>query len=402
MSDAWRLLVDAPADGAWNMAVDEILLDSVAAGAAPPTLRFYEWTPPCLSLGYFQPFDVVDLEGCRALGVDVVRRPTGGRAILHDCELTYSVALPASVLGHDGGVLPSYYRLSLALQDGLRRLGVPATLAPESAAGGPVHGPVCFDRPSPHEILLHGRKLVGSAQMRRGGGILQHGRILIEPRIDKLTACLRLPGGPGGIEAGVASLAEVGLTEPAPIAAAISDAFAGRFGISLVQAPLEPAELAAAMALASSKYQTASWTQGLTPAAAGKTTRTRWGGALQRRWQDGCRIWPLLARGFGHTLYVVPGAVCTTACWTCQALIHVRAKLHSAYAPHVPKEQTLATQEAPARIIRRWARRPSGRDATRARGAARSVRPFGPGAQAGPGPTRGCCQAGDCCAAAPA
>src|ERR1700694_187645 len=149
MSDAWRLLVDAPAAGAWNMAVDEILLEGVAAGAAPPTLRFYEWMPPCLSLGYFQPFDVVDTDGCRRLGVGVIRRPTGGRAILHDRELTYSVALPASLLGHDGGVLPSYYRLSLALQDGLRRLGVPATLAPESGASGPpVHGPVCFDPPS--------------------------------------------------------------------------------------------------------------------------------------------------------------------------------------------------------------------------------------------------------------
>src|SRR5438105_7871697 len=155
-SDSWRLLVDPAAGGAWNMAVDEVLLDGVAAGTTPPTLRFYEWMPPCLSLGYFQPFEVVDVDGCRALGIEVVRRPTGGRAILHDRELTYSVALPASLLGHDGGVLPSYYRLSLALQDGLRRLGVPATLAPESAASGQlVHGPVCFDRPSAHEILLH-------------------------------------------------------------------------------------------------------------------------------------------------------------------------------------------------------------------------------------------------------
>src|SRR2546430_9302605 len=131
-SDGWRLLLDKPASGAWNMAVDEVLLDAVAAGEAPPTIRFYEWAPPCLSLGYFQPFDVVDVDGCRALGVEVVRRPTGGRAILHDRELTYSIALPASVLGQDGGVLPSYYRLSLALHAGSRPLGAPATPAPES------------------------------------------------------------------------------------------------------------------------------------------------------------------------------------------------------------------------------------------------------------------------------
>src|ERR1700716_133217 len=283
MSDSWRLLVDADADGAWNMAVDELLLEGVAAGAAPPTLRFYQWTPPCLSLGYFQPIDVVDVDGCRALGVEVVRGPTGGRAILHDRDRTYSVALPVAVLGHDGGVLPSYYRLSLALQDGLLRLGVPATLVPESAASGqPVHGPVCFDRPSAHEILLQGRKLVGSAQMRRGGGILQHGSILIEPRIDKLRACLRLPhagsaaeDGPERLTHGVAGLTEVGVTQPARIAAAIAEAFAERFGVSLVQAPLQPDELAEARVLASSKYQSAAWTKGSEAAAARNTTRTR-------------------------------------------------------------------------------------------------------------------------------
>jgi lipoate-protein ligase A len=189
------------------------------------------------------------------------------------------------VLGHNGGVLPSYHRLSLALQDGLRRLGVPATLAPESAASGPTpHGPVCFDRPSSHEILLDGRKLVGSAQMRRGGGILQHGSILIEPRIDKLMACLRLPHDSTGsiaqdsserIEAGVAGLAEVGVTQPAQIAAAIAQAFAARFGVSLLEAPLRPDELAAARSLAASKYQSPAWTEVRAPAAAGNTTRTR-------------------------------------------------------------------------------------------------------------------------------
>src|SRR2546426_8535464 len=225
-SDGWRLLVDAPAAGAWNMAVDEVLLDGVAAGTTPPTLRFYAWTPPCLSLGYFQPFDVVDLDGCRALGVEVVRRPTGGRAILHDRELTYSLALPASMLGQDGGVLPSSHGLSLALQDGRRQLGVPATLAPQSASSSGVHGPACFDRPSAHEILLHGRKLVGSAQMRRGRGVLQHGSILIEPRMDTLLACLHRTDGHGsrGLEGGGAGLGGLGVTDLGPNASAVGAA----------------------------------------------------------------------------------------------------------------------------------------------------------------------------------
>src|ERR1700682_163424 len=196
---AWRLLLDPPASGAWNMAVDEVLLDGVANGSAPPTLRFYGWAPPCLSLGYFQAFEVVDVAGCQSLGVDIVRRPTGGRAILHDRELTYSVALPLRLLGNDGGVLPSYHRLSLALERGLNQLGVPVVLAPETAALPFMDQcPVGFDRASAHEILLDGRKLVGSAQVRRATAILQHGSILIDPRADRLFGCLPVSGGAAG------------------------------------------------------------------------------------------------------------------------------------------------------------------------------------------------------------
>jgi len=273
----WRLLLDPPAAGAWNMAVDEVLLDGVAEGGAPPTLRFYGWAPPCLSLGYFQPFEVVDVAGCRRLGVDVIRRPTGGRAILHDRELTYSVALPLRLLGEDGAVLPSYHRVSLALERGLTRLGAPVVLAPESAAqAGPTHGPVCFDRPSAHEILLNGRKLVGSAQVRRATAILQHGSILIEPRMERLLACLRIPDGLGGrIEDGVAGLHEVGDFEPATIAGALAAAFAQQFGVNLVPGRLRPDERRAARGLAASKFQTVAWTERSPSILARNTTRTR-------------------------------------------------------------------------------------------------------------------------------
>jgi len=106
--------------------------------------------------------------------------------------------------------------------------------------------------------------------MRRGGGLLQHGSILIEPPIAKLRACLRLPegGGSRGIEDGVAGLAEVGVTRPAPMAATIADAFAARFGVSLVEAPLRPDEEEAVRTLARSKYQSAAWTERLAPALA--------------------------------------------------------------------------------------------------------------------------------------
>ena len=282
MSEAGlRLLNDPPASGAWNMAVDEVLLEGVAAGRSPSTLRFYTWTPACLSLGYFQSFDVVDVDGCRSQGIDIVRRPTGGRAILHDRELTYSVTLPASVLGHDAGIVPSYHRLSLALQAGLSDLGIPAALAPlADAPAGDAQGPVCFDRPSAHEILLGGRKLVGSAQVRRGGALLQHGSIVIEPRIDQLLACLRLDGVDRRqerrrLDSAVAGLTEIGDFDPTRLAEALAAAFGRQFGVSVTRGSLSDDELAAARALAVAKYQSADWTERLLPQLPVKTTRTR-------------------------------------------------------------------------------------------------------------------------------
>ncbi|HEX3629499.1 MAG TPA: lipoate--protein ligase family protein [Candidatus Dormibacteraeota bacterium] len=277
MSDTgWRLLLDSPQPGAWNMAVDEALLDEVAAGGIP-TLRFYAWSPPCLSLGYFQRFEVVDTDGCRSLGVDIVRRPTGGRAILHDRELTYSLTLPADRLGHDAGVLPSYYRISRALQAGLAALGVATTMAPESAAARSLDaGPICFDRPSAHEILLFGRKLVGSAQVRRENAILQHGSILIEPRLERLAACLRLPAGTAGsLVDGVVGLAEIGMLDTQQLARALSDAVAREFGVGMVPGRLAASEKARATGLMADKYQSIGWTERPLETTPLKTTRTR-------------------------------------------------------------------------------------------------------------------------------
>lgn len=283
MSDMpWRLIIDRPARGALNMAVDEVLLESVATGQAPPTIRFYGWKPACLSLGYFQSFAVVDVEGCQELGIDVVRRPTGGRAILHDRELTYSIALAASVLGHDRGILPSYHRISRALQAGLAQLGVETTMAPESAAPTmPEHGPICFDRPSAHEILLHGRKLVGSAQVRRTDALLQHGSILIEPQMSTMLHCLRLPmavtrsESDARIDDGVVGLAEVGISDPVEIARSIARAVGREFDVDLAAGTLRPDEAEAALTLEASKYATADWTERAADQPAEITTRTR-------------------------------------------------------------------------------------------------------------------------------
>src|SRR3972149_8392190 len=175
----WRLLRHPPAGGAWNMAVEEAILESARKGEAPPTLRLYDWQPACLSLGFAQSLTDVDASALQQRGWDLVRRPTGGRAILHTDELTYSVIGPTSEPRLAGSILESYQRLSQALLHSLELLGLPVRQQsrPSGSGNGQANNPVCFEVPSDYEIALGGKKLVGSAQARRKGGLLQHGSL---------------------------------------------------------------------------------------------------------------------------------------------------------------------------------------------------------------------------------
>ncbi|NWG17392.1 MAG: lipoate--protein ligase family protein [Chloroflexi bacterium] len=174
------------------MARDEAILQAVGAGRALPTLRLYAWDPPCISLGYGQKASDVDFSRAAALGWDVVRRPTGGRAILHTDELTYSVALPAGDTIAAGDVVESYRRLSRALVAGLEKLGV-RPQADRRAEGVKDSGPVCFEMPSHYEITVGGRKLIGSAQVRRQEGILQHGSLPLCGDLGRINDALVYP-----------------------------------------------------------------------------------------------------------------------------------------------------------------------------------------------------------------
>ncbi len=173
----WRLLITPPVDGPLNMAIDQAIMEAVAAGRVPPTLRFFAWTPPCLSLGYTQPVADVDRARLAARGWDLVRRMTGGRAILHTDELTYSVALPAEDPVVAGGIVESYRRLSTALVAGLQTLGIAPEADKRVDGHGASGGPVCFEIPSHYEITVEGCKLIGSAQVRKFGAVLQHGTL---------------------------------------------------------------------------------------------------------------------------------------------------------------------------------------------------------------------------------
>ena len=173
----FRLLDTAPASGAFNMALDEALMASVRDGGLP-VLRFYRWSPACLSLGRNQPAaGLYDRRELQRLGLDVVRRPTGGRAVLHARELTYSVVAAAR---WGGGARAAYRAINEALAAGLRRLGVAVAVQGEGGERAPApSGEPCFRTPVAGEVVAGGRKLVGSAQLHEGGVMLQHGSLLL-------------------------------------------------------------------------------------------------------------------------------------------------------------------------------------------------------------------------------
>ncbi len=186
----WRLIVDRAAPGAHNMAADEAITQAIAAGLVPPTLRFYAWTPPCVSLGRNQAAAGIDHARCAALGYDVVRRPTGGRAILHTDEMTYSIVASPQHPLMQGYVLDSYLRISHGLVAGLRRLGIDAEEAPGSNRAGPDVSAACFEVPSAYEIVAAGRKVLGSAQARRSTSVLQHGSLPLVGDLTRVVDCL--------------------------------------------------------------------------------------------------------------------------------------------------------------------------------------------------------------------
>ena len=260
-SRAWRLLVTEPADGATNMAIDEALWRGRQAGTSPPTLRFFAWAPPTVSLGYGQPLDRhVDLAACQSLGVGLVRRPTGGSAIYHDGperELTYSVAATAADLAIGSDLLETYRWIGAALLRGLCALGAPAELVPERPPAGPVPA-FCFARTGVFEIEVDGRKLVGSAQRRQGESFLQHGAILLsidEPTVRALFPTTRDPLST------LTTLENAMARRPSffEVAEALTRAFEQEHGLSFRPGGLSEDEMASVDRLVTDRYASPDW-----------------------------------------------------------------------------------------------------------------------------------------------
>jgi lipoate-protein ligase A len=279
----WRFLDTGFRSGAWNMAIDEAVLLSHAQGLTPPTLRFFRWQPPCVSLGYFQSADDVDWEECARRGYDVVRRPTGGRAILHDEELTYSVVIADKEIVGGGSVLASYAALSQGLILGLRALGIEAHLEGRKAYGSmgvweressevisptpphphtptPFSAANCFAAAARCDLVAGGKKIVGSAQMRRGGVILQHGAVPLRLNAEAWQAVL--PGTPD------LRLLATDVNNESPqsvqyddLSCALRQGFEAAFGVTLQPAELTNWENSQAQELVKAKYGASEWTR---------------------------------------------------------------------------------------------------------------------------------------------
>jgi len=236
---SWRLVLDGDHSGAENMARDVAMLEAVIAGKVPPTLRLYGWSPPCLTLGRHQVDDAADEKFCRRRGIGIVRRPTGGRAVLHHLELTYAVAAP---LGQ--GTLPralqdAYRTVCSALVVAVRSFGIDAELT-----GGDVNlslpGPrtkvPCFEAPAGGEVVVAGRKLIGSSMRARQGHILQHGAILLDWDGRLQAGAMGLPDD-STLRSHVTTFAELMGAVPtrAELEQALASAFEGTFSVKLIR-----------------------------------------------------------------------------------------------------------------------------------------------------------------------
>jgi len=186
-----RFLDSGINNGYFNMALDEVLSNKVSENLSEPVLRFYQWDPACLSLGYFQKTELeIDFDGLKKHNVDLVRRQTGGRAVLHDHELTYSIILPLDIEGIGLSINESYKIISQGLLLGLQKLGLKPILQKPLEKAVPHTSSACFDAPSSYELLCNNKKIIGSAQKRFTKVLLQHGSIPLTMDVNKLFDCL--------------------------------------------------------------------------------------------------------------------------------------------------------------------------------------------------------------------
>lgn len=257
--NAWRLILDPPREGGLNMAIDHALLRVAEENPDTPqtVLRLYQWSTPTLSLGYAQkPSEAADLEFCRRHEVPLVRRPTGGRAVLHDMELTYAVISNDAHTFRLPSSMAIYRQIAAALQRGLEQVGLSIVLsdggervrtafrATAPSAGNYLRLRVpCFTSPARYELLCGGKKIIGSAQRRLRSAFLQHGSLLLDCNFPLLAAVTR--SDEAFLRTSITTVrAERGdAVTPADVTAALCDRFTAHFGVTLTRSVLSETEL---------------------------------------------------------------------------------------------------------------------------------------------------------------
>lgn len=266
----WRLILSPPAHGGLNMALDEAILEAVGRGESLPTLRFYAWEPPCISIGVAQSSRDVDMVRLRTARWDLVRRSTGGRAILHTDELTYAVIAPIDNPHVAGGVLGSYRYLSAGLVAGLQQMGMSVDIEPEKQLSEDERGnPVCFQAPSAYEITVKQRKLLGSAQVRRRYGILQHGTLPLKGDITRICEVLQFDNEDDRTSAADALRNRAATVEELlgerlsweSAAQAMSEGFRRALNLKLESGDPSPGELTRAEDLLRERFANTQWTE---------------------------------------------------------------------------------------------------------------------------------------------
>ncbi len=260
MREKWRLIDSGPCCASYNMALDEAIATAVRERTQPPTLRFYGWESISLSLGCFQNVSGIDLAHCDARGIPIVRRPTGGRAVLHDRELTYSFSCRTESGPFSKGLLDSYRRIGGAFNLALARTGISCKARNERERGTVLAGsPLCFRTSSVGEILADNRKVIGSAQKRWSDGLLQQGSI---PYFHNLEEMCRVFGidETTAMDAGAAGVMEMAprLSEE-EFKRIIREAFEETFEIRFVQSGPSPGEVSLARRLEREKYLQPRW-----------------------------------------------------------------------------------------------------------------------------------------------
>ena len=189
--DFMRIIIQGPENAFYNMALDEAISEAVREQTSPPTIRLYRWDTPSLSIGHFQKISDIDTDYCRSKNYPVVRRQTGGRAILHDKELTYSISAPKGLKMFSGNLIENYTVISNALISALHANNISANSSFERKRGQQQRDPACFKAVSFAEITVDGKKVIGSAQKRYTNGFMQHGSILFDIDHDELGKVLK-------------------------------------------------------------------------------------------------------------------------------------------------------------------------------------------------------------------